>query len=164
MEVLIVQDLKFLICLLQTLVNICNQLICVTYVWVQSCEILLPPSPYHMIDCDHVGLLRTPYHTLPSLHMWHISGSYQITESMQTISGLSGESVLSSQGHYPSSVNRGTSDFTSRDDHKLETPPHSNLFYEHSQCEFYPQVPEQKYRPPTLLRMNSGKSYSGLNC
>ena len=62
MEVLIVQDLKFLICLLQTLVNICNQLICVTYVWVQSCEILLPPSPYHMIDCDHVGLLRTPYH------------------------------------------------------------------------------------------------------
>ena len=87
-------------------------------------------------------------------------GSYPISESMQTISGLSGESVLNTSSHgnrFHGNLSPQGEFPPSRDDHKLETPPHPQHFYEHSQCEFYPQVPEQKYRPATLLRMNSGK-------
>ena len=79
-----------------------------------------------------------------------VLGSYQISESMQTLNGMNGESVLNG--------NNGFHDDSEY--HRLDTTPSQNGFYD-NQTEFYPQVPEQKYRPP-LMRMNSGKWHSYL--
>lgn len=78
-----------------------------------------------------------------------VGSQYPISESMQTLNGMNGENVLSNNNNKPSYHDDG-------DYHRLDTNPPSNGYYDSSQTEFYPQHPEQKYRPP-LMRMNSGK-------
>ena len=73
-------------------------------------------------------------------------GSYQISESMQTLNGMNGESVLDGNGGF-----HDDSEY-----HRLETNPPQNGFYDNNQTEFYPQT-EQKYHRPPLMRMNSGE-------
>ncbi len=86
--------------------------------------------------------------------MFFLSGSYPISESMQTLNGVTGESVLST-------TSTGYHDDTEY--HRLDTAAPPSGFYDNNATEFYP-VPEHKYRPP-LVRMNSGTSrfYYSLN-
>ncbi len=77
---------------------------------------------------------------------------------MQTLNGINGEAVLSSNNNNNGRTSStGSTGFPSDEDyHRLETNQ-SNGFYDHNQTEFYSSVPEQKYRPP-MLRMNSGET------
>ncbi len=88
------------------------------------------------------------------LIIFFLSGSYPISESMQTLNGVTGESVLST-------TSTGYHDDTEY--HRLDTAAPPSGFYDNNATEFYP-VPEHKYRPP-LVRMNSGMSrfYYSLN-
>ena len=79
-----------------------------------------------------------------------VAGSYQISESMQALNGVSGEAVLNGQYHPDDEY------------HRLE-PNQSQGYLDSNQTEFYPSVPEQKYRPP-MMRMNSGKSLMTSHC
>ena len=73
----------------------------------------------------------------------HVVGGsgFQISESLQTLNDMNGETVLHNH-HYDD-----------QDYHSLEST-HSQGFYDNNQAEFY--AIEQKYRPPPPVRMNSG--------
>lgn len=125
-------------------------------------EAFLERAPPYVGDVlwEHLEVMKRGYHTEPSIpHQMHMAstnnnnnqaylpeGSYQISESMQTLNEMNGEGMLPVGNLY-----EDNSDY-----HNLENMQQQHAtYYDHP--EFYPIMQEHKYRPIPTKNMCRGQ-------